>query len=363
MEIKQPTLLLDTKKCKVNIRKMANKARSNNVEFRPHFKTHQSHDIGHWFREVGVNKITVSSVQMAQYFALDGWNDITIAFPLNVLEMDEVNELAQKIKLNILVESKKVLEFVEQNLKSETGVFVKIDAGYHRTGIPVENSDEIKELINCFSLNAKCKFKGFLVHNGHAYKADSIAEIKSVHFGALAKLKALKEKYLHSYPELILSLGDTPSMSVIDEFNDLDEIRPGNFVFYDLMQSQLGVCNDDDIALITLCPVVAKHKSRNQIVIYGGGVHLSKESVTIDGQSVFGKLVFFEKNKWIIPSRSYFLTSLSQEHGVFQLDAKMINQIQIGQLIGVLPVHSCLVANLHRFYLTKTSHRIKKLHL
>ena len=47
---------------------MARKAKDNGLIFRPHFKTHQSIEIGEWFRESGVNKITVSSLTMANYF-------------------------------------------------------------------------------------------------------------------------------------------------------------------------------------------------------------------------------------------------------------------------------------------------------
>ncbi len=86
-KIKVPTLLLDEEKCRDNIRQMARKAADNNVVFRPHFKTHQSVEIGGWFREEGIEKITVSSLRMAKYFAGDGWKDILVAFPVNILEI------------------------------------------------------------------------------------------------------------------------------------------------------------------------------------------------------------------------------------------------------------------------------------
>ena len=88
MKIAQPTLLLDEIKCRNNISRMYEKALANNVVFRPHFKTHQSADISHWFKETGTSCITVSSVRMAIYFANHGWNNILIAFPFNILEID-----------------------------------------------------------------------------------------------------------------------------------------------------------------------------------------------------------------------------------------------------------------------------------
>jgi len=71
MEIIQPTLVLNKTRCLQNIELMAEKAKRHKLSFRPHFKTHQSAEIGSWFRMFGVDKITVSSVNMA--------NSLTIA--------------------------------------------------------------------------------------------------------------------------------------------------------------------------------------------------------------------------------------------------------------------------------------------
>ena len=64
LDIFQPTIVLDSNKILSNIVRMASKARSSGVEFRPHFKTHQSAEIGQWFKSNGINKCTVSSVGM-----------------------------------------------------------------------------------------------------------------------------------------------------------------------------------------------------------------------------------------------------------------------------------------------------------
>jgi len=44
-KITEPALLFDKRKCLMNIRRMKQKADKNNVQFRPHFKTHQSVEI------------------------------------------------------------------------------------------------------------------------------------------------------------------------------------------------------------------------------------------------------------------------------------------------------------------------------
>src|SRR5690554_8222903 len=117
VEITRPTLIVDKEKCLQNIAKMAKKAKEYGLKFRPHFKTHQSAAIGAWFREFGVNAITVSSVHMGEYFSDNGWKDITIAFPLNILEMDRINKLAETANLNLSLENNRAAEVLAQNLK------------------------------------------------------------------------------------------------------------------------------------------------------------------------------------------------------------------------------------------------------
>jgi D-serine deaminase-like pyridoxal phosphate-dependent protein len=114
--------MLNTAIAKRNIKRMAEKARRSDVRFRPHVKTHQSATIGEWFRAEGVSGITVSSLDMAEYFAENGWDDITVAFPANWLQIDLIKRLAERIRLNLLVESTESVEFLAQNLPSPVNI-------------------------------------------------------------------------------------------------------------------------------------------------------------------------------------------------------------------------------------------------
>ena len=135
--------------------------------------------------------------------------------------------------------------------------------------------------------------------------------------------------------------------SIVDDYTDIDEIRPGNFVYYDLMQYSIGSCAIKDIAVCVACPVVGKEKSRNEVFIYGGAVHLSKENIRYkDGRDYFGLIVRFDDKSWSEPLKSTFLDRISQEHGIIKTDDDSFDSFNIGDLIGILPVHSCLTANL-----------------
>ena len=178
--IRVPTLFLDPVRCKKNIAKMAAKARRNNVAFRPHVKTHQSLAVARWLKEEGVAKITVSSLKMAAYFAQE-WDDITVAFPTNILEIETINTLASKIQLNLCVENVEVLEFLKNHLKAPVGIFLKMDIGYNRTGIAVDRFSLIDQLLSQMDQTPMLQFKGFLGHAGHSYQCRSKEAIEAVH--------------------------------------------------------------------------------------------------------------------------------------------------------------------------------------
>lgn len=358
--IVSPTLLLDKQKCLNNIRYMSEKAERNNLIFRPHFKTHQSKTIGNWFKELGVDKIAVSSLQMANYFA-DDWNDITIAFPANIRQIDLINSLTQKTNINLTLENIESVDYLTKNLKSPVNFFIKIDAGYRRTGITFNIFPKIEKILKDASKSDKLNFKGFLSHFGNTYNAKSKKEIVDIYNTSVQKLNLLKEEFIQDYPDMIMSTGDTPSCSLINNFEDIDEIRPGNFVFYDLMQAKLGSCDLNQIAVTMACPVVAKHTERQEIIVFGGGVHFSKEYIELDNRKVYGQVVSLNDKGWEISEDESYLIKLSQEHGTIKASYDLFKNTQIGDLVGIIPVHSCLTANLMGKYINITGETIDHL--
>jgi D-serine deaminase-like pyridoxal phosphate-dependent protein len=355
MDIVRPTLILNKTVCLRNIELMLNKAERHRLKFRPHFKSHQSIEIGRWFKSLGVSCITVSSVQMAEYFASDGWNDITIAFPFNQLELKQLNQLTESNRINILVDNSSVVEAIGSKLEHSTGVYIKISTGYNRAGISADSFEKIDYLLERIKQFPKLEFKGFLTHAGHTYYAKSKYEVQNIHFDAIQKMNNLKRIYKGHYPNLELSIGDTPSCSLSENFTGIDEIRPGNFVFYDLQQHENGACNIDDIALRMLCPVVSKQQSRNEIIVYGGAVHFSKDSIqNVDGKPLYGRVIIKNDNEQELLSNKSYIARLSQEHGMIRTTPRAFNLIKVGDVVEIIPVHACLtVHNMGRMVTSK----------
>lgn len=363
LDIVKPTVIVDKKRVMRNIEKMAQKAHSSGVRFRPHFKTHQSAEIGNWFRDFGVTAITVSSLDMAQYFAKHGWNDITVAFLVNVREIDKIRHLASQIQLHLLVDSESVLFFLKKNLKHHVHVWIKLDVGYGRTGMHWSSLEQILSLAHKINDSQKFTFSGLLTHSGNTYQAKSIAEILQIHRQAVDRLITLQDMFhRHGFSICEISIGDTPSCSVVNNFQGVDEIRPGNFVFNDLIQLELGTCTEDEIAVAVACPVVGKYKERRQVVIYGGAVHLSKEYIIDErGRKIFGYATTVKNQALGKLNKQGPIISLTQEHGVLQVDGDLFHNIEIGDLLFIVPVHSCLTCDLYGEYRTLEGERLSRI--
>ncbi len=333
---------------------MKERADSAGIIFRPHFKTHQSAQIGAWFREAGVEKITVSSVEMAQYFSQHGWYDITIAFPYNPLEASAIDLLARDIKLGILIESEGALAHAAKHLSSPIHYWIKIDVGTGRTGIDERHFEMLSKLRKSSNSNHHCA--GVLAHAGHTYQQLDMNSVRKIFEESLRLLNAAREMI---GGDILLSYGDTPTCSFLTDWTGVDEMRPGNFVFYDTMQYDFGSCSVENIAVCMVCPVVAIHQDRNEAVIYGGAVHFSKDFIDRE-EGKYGILVKLTDNTWE-KQPSGGLIRLSQEHGIISGDPDYIRSLRIGDLVGILPIHSCLTADLQGSYLSLSGNVIAKM--
>ena len=345
----EPTLLLDEQRCRNNIARMADKVMRGGARFRPHFKTHQSLEVGEWFKEYGVDAITVSSVTMAEYFS-PLWKDITIAIPFNIHEVGRVNGFSRDCAINLCVMDPETVGQLDHSLQRDVGAFVKVDVGYGRTGL-TEDDPELERVLDAMERSSKLAFRGFLGHAGHSYYAKSTDQIGAIDTEGRAVMQRLQSRFETRFPGLETSLGDTPCCSLAEDFAGIAEWRPGNFVFYDLTQHKLGACALEDIAVAMACPVIAKHADR--LIIHGGAVHFARDTMLgDDGKPVFGWVVEQQGDGWGTPIEGLKITSLSQEHGIITGPEEALGHFSVGDFVRVLPAHSCMTAAAMKRYRT-----------
>ena len=353
--MKTPRLILKTEIAKKNIQNMNSFCKEQRMDFRPHFKTHQSAEIGEWFKDEGIEKCTVSSVGMAQYFAQADWKDICIAIPFNLNEIEEVNQIASKVNLSLCVDHIDAV-IAMKSLMRQLNIFIEIDSGYGRSGVYYQDIQLIDLLIQEMQKYDHLHFTGFLSHTGNSYHSLNPYKGTQLFEEARQNLVQLKQNYSEQFPDIILSMGDTPSSTFGKNFSGIDEWRPGNFVFYDFMQYALGACKEQEIAISINCPVIGIYPKRQEIAIYGGGVHLSKDSIEYQGKNIYGWLRLKDPSI----EDGFPIVSLSQEHGIIKVNQSFLNKIQIGDIVEIIPIHACMTADLISEYLTDTGLRILK---
>ncbi len=348
-DLKTPALILDYDILENNIRKMQQKADYYGVRLRPHIKTHKCVEIAKMQTEAGAVGLTVSTIQELNSFANAGFSNITWAFPFNYCYLNESFDLMKKINLGLLIDSIDALEIIE-NYSKNTGIapsiWLEIDSGQHRSGINPEAKIS-KNLATRILKSKNICFYGLLTHAGHAYKAKSIEEIKKIAKEEQTIILKAK-KLLFNEQNILTSIGSTPTICLADQIKNIDEIRPGNYVFFDYTQVLLGSCKIEDCALSVLSTIVSLNIDRNEFIIDAGALSLSQDlgPVQFTDYKSFGMIYSDLTSKNIDINLS--ITNLTQEHGIVK--SKLKENYKYGEKIRILMNHSCLTSALFDYY-------------
>lgn len=346
-----PALLVDEARARANIAAMCAKVEASHTSLRPHFKTHQNVGVGRWFREAGVRKATVSSYDMAVQFADDGWDDLTIAMLVDPRDLPRLAALGRRLaerngRLGLLVDTPEAARAVDAEVERPNAIYMKIDTGYGRSGIFWEDVPRIRETA------AAVDFTGLLTHAGHSYRTPR-DELKALHCTTAARLRAVA---MATGQDLLLSVGDTPTCATVDLLVGVDEVRPGNFVFFDVMQLVAGICGPQHLALAAACPVLAVDEARGRLVLRGGAVHLGKDPALVAGQPVHGCLGTMTEDGFDQVLPEVAVTQLTQEHAVVDVPRDRWDDLVAGLRPGdralVFPSHACLACHQHGHLLT-----------
>jgi D-serine deaminase-like pyridoxal phosphate-dependent protein len=70
-------------------------------------------------------------------------------------------------------------------------------------------------------------------------------------------------------------------------------------------------------------------------------------------------VAFPEGERWGLSEKDCYVSSLSQEHGIVKMNEESFKKTHVGDLLCILPVHSCLTADAFGHYLTLDGRRIE----
>ncbi|MEW9668835.1 alanine racemase [Ammoniphilus sp. 3BR4] len=338
-DIETPAVLVHESILKQNIASMAAFSKANGVDLRPHIKTHKLIPIARMQLEAGAIGITTAKLGEAEVMAEHGITDILIAYPMvGKGKLERLEKLMNRAKavtvLDGLEQAQALSQFaVDRGIRFR--VLLEIDTGLKRCGV-----QPFQEALGVYRELAKIPgicLNGILTHAGHAYGASGAEQVRKIaqeEGSTMVETAALLRK--NGFEVSAVSVGATPTVRISGQVQGVTEIRPGNYVFNDLTQVRLGAATEEQCALRVAARVVSQPTSDRLIIDAGAKtLALDQGAHGTSGVSGFGR---------VIGHPEITIARLSEEHGILQVHGA--TSLRVGDIIEIIPNHSCPVVNL-----------------
>lgn len=336
-EVDTPALLVELARLEKNIRRYADSAAKARVRLRPHIKTHKTLEIAKMQLQAGAGGITAAKLGEAEVFAEAGIEDIFVAYPIIGPEKARrAARLAQHCRLIVGVESEKGVQQLSEaasQIGSTLLVRVEIDSGLGRTGVGQEAAGKLcRQVLDApgLSLDGIFTFRGASFPEASSRDPQILGRLEGEMMVAIAEW--LRRAGI---PIQEISVGSTPTASSAAEVPGITEVRPGTYVFFDRMTTQVGTSTPDELALSILATVVSRPAPELAIIDAGSktfcgdvipaNVGLEGYGATIDGQN--GVVI-----------------RMNEEHGTVRLAPGF--SPEIGDKLLFFPNHVCTTVNL-----------------
>jgi D-serine deaminase-like pyridoxal phosphate-dependent protein len=358
--LKTPSLVLDVAKVKRNAAEMTRRVKQFGADLRPHIKTHKCIEVARIQTAGHSGAVTVSTLAEARAFGANGFSKITYAVPIEPGKFDEAIGISRDCELSLITDDADVpaqLNDAARKANVHLNLFMKVDCGYHRCGVEPTNP-EASEIPRRISNASNLRFAGILTHAGHSYNCRTKEEVFALakhERDVMADFGEALRKEVGAVP--IVSIGSTPTITCVDHLDGIDEVRPGNYIFFDAFQATLGSCDFDDCALTVLASVVHRDRVRRKVIIDAGAIALSKDRgpVTLNPNCGYGRVLDLDGK-----DLNLTVSEMSQEHGVIIVNhangendgdaEKTFDRLKVGSRVRVLANHSCLTAAQHSHY-------------
>ena len=352
--LKTPGLVLDIAKVKRNAERMSRRIKQFGVDLRPHIKTHKCIEVARIQTAGHSGAVTVSTLAEARSFAANGFTKITYAVPIESGKFNEAIEISRDCELSLITDDSDVPDQLNDAAKQANvhlNLFLKVDCGYHRCGVE-PTTQEATEIPRRISNASNLRFAGILTHAGHSYNCQTKPELLALakhERDVMADFGEALRKEVGQVP--IVSIGSTPTITSVDHLAGIDEVRPGNYIFFDAFQATSGSCSFDDCALTVLAAVVHRASGegdRRKVIIDAGAIALSKDRgpVGLNPDCGYGKVLDLSGK-----DLNLTVSEMSQEHGIIiAKDENIFDRLRVGSRVRVLANHSCLTAAQHSHY-------------
>jgi D-serine deaminase-like pyridoxal phosphate-dependent protein len=344
-----PCLLLDRSRLERNAARMRARAQALGIALRPHLKTAKSVEAARFVLGDGAGPATVSTLKEAEMFGKAGITDLLYAVSITPQKLAKVTELRRAgIDLKIILDSLEAATFVAAHARENNGdiaAMIEVDVDGHRSGVRWDDRQTLIAIARTLSNGAK--FRGILCHAGDSYHLhDPKALEEAADLERSRILSAAQTLKAAGIACPVISVGSTPTALSSRSYEGITELRAGVYMFFDLVQADIGVCGLDDIALAVLTTVIGHRKDRNWIITDAGWMALSADR----GQGAHYGVVCDAEGR---PYPDLVVLGTNQEHGIIGLRpgaSAALPTLPIGARLRILPNHACATAAQHDQY-------------
>jgi D-serine deaminase-like pyridoxal phosphate-dependent protein len=344
--LETPCIVIDVEKARSNIIAMQKAADEAGCKLRPHVKTHKMPFFAKMQMEAGAVGITCAKVSEAEVMAAGGLDDIFIAYPMvGSFRIQRAIALGKNIKRLILGVDSFQGAVALSEAATEAGVILElrleIDTGLRRTGIPPEEAPDLAMKIvemPGLELTGIYTFKG-LLYEGKFTNDNRLAGEEE---GRLLAATAYKIES-NGIKLKDISGGSSPTALATAQAASgpcaVNEIRPGTYIFNDLLLCNENVAHYEDIALCVAATVVSC--PREDYAVIDGGTKCFPTDQPLNVAP------FFHTSYAQIEGHDHLrLSRMNEEHGIINSVTGKTG-LSVGQVLTLIPIHVCTAVNLH----------------
>lgn len=232
-EIPSPALLVYADRVAENIREMIRIAGGAVDRIRPHVKTHKMSEVVRLQLKEGITKFKAATIAEVEMTAEAGAPDVLLAYqPVgpNIERLAQLRAKYPDTRFSCLVDDQGIADQLSKRFSdSPLDVYVDVDCGMGRTGIPPEKALSLCEQI---SLAPGLRFAGLHVYDGHLHQ-ESLEERKEGFEEAMEGVAMLLNELDEARIEVPTVVGGgSPTYAIHAEEHGW-ECSPGTTLFWD----------------------------------------------------------------------------------------------------------------------------------
>jgi D-serine deaminase-like pyridoxal phosphate-dependent protein len=352
-ELQTPAILVDLDILNNNIKKYQSICNRNGKQLWPMIKTHKSKEIMEMQQDAGATGFLCGTLDECESICELGVKNIMYAYPVaSKVNIQRVVKLAQNCNFIIRIDNYDVAKMLNEAAELamvKINYTIIIESGLHRFGVL---PDEIVAFTNSLKEFKAIVFKGVSTHPGHVYAAEKhqdiqqyVDEEKSVVKTAVDVLKTA------GYSLELITSGSTPTFSGSVSDENINIFHPGNYVFNDNIQMSTVTAKESECALSVYTTIIS-HPSEKLFICDAGSKCFGFDQGAHGNAAIKGY-------GCVKGHPEATVNGLSEEVGKLHIEG--YTKLKVGDMLEIIPNHSCASVNNTSFLVGCKGDIVKKL--